>query len=260
METAVETINTLLDTKEIPSLEGEKIASMQKYLFHSADTPLRIQVAETVFRHNHNHPSAFDLFLACTLPLAETMARRQAEKLFAHPSDITIEFMYDGAVNAAIKMFQTETATHLTNFRRALYRSLHCGALQTFFNREENTRVISVASCEIAQACRHRGNRRNAVEEQIISRELLDKIAKLKNGPNNGRRILQCILELGPDAVKLRSRRDPQGDIRRPLIDAIAVGEAMGIKRHTVDKYLGQARAILRETFNPDGTLFMRKR
>lgn len=259
METVVATLNTLLATKEIPALEGEKIAAIQKYVFDTAETPLRIQVAETVFRHNRNHPSAFELFLACTLPLAETMSRRQAEKLFAHPSDMTIELMYDGAVNAAIKMFQNEQLSNLTDFRRALYRALHCGALQAFFNREENMRVIGVGCSETVHACRHRGARRNTVEEQVISRELLDKIANLKNAPSNARRILQCIMELGPDAVKPRNRRDPEGDIRRPLIDVIAVGEGMGITRKTVDKYLGQARAIVRETFNPDGTLFLRK-
>jgi len=184
-KTVVATLNTLLATKEIPAIEGEKIGPIQKYLFDTAETPLRIQVAETVFRHTRSDPRAFDLFLACTLPLAQTMARRQAEKLFVHPSDMTIEFMYDGAVNAAIKMFQNEQSCALTNFRRALYRTLHCGALQAFFNREENTRVIGVGCSETVHACRHRGARRNAVEEQIISRELLDKIASLKSIPNN---------------------------------------------------------------------------
>ena len=201
METVVATLNTLLATKEIPALEGEKIAAIQKYVFDTAETPLRIQVAETVFRHNRKHPSAFDLFLACTLPLAQTMCRRQAEKLFAHPSDMTIELMYDGAVNAAIKMFQNEQPSNLGNFRQALYRALHCGALQAFFNREENMRVIGVGCSETVHACRHRDARRNTVEEQIISRELLDKIANLNNAPPDARRILQCIMELGPDAA-----------------------------------------------------------
>lgn len=259
METLVATLNALLDTKEIPTIDGEKMAAIQKYLFHTAATPFRIQVAETVFRHARSHPRAFDLFLACTLPLAETTARRQAEKLFLQPSDMTIELMYDGAVNAAIKMFQTGKTSTVTSFRQALYRALHCGALQTFFNRVENTRVIGVGCSEVVRARHHHGARRNTVEDQIISRELLDKIATLKDAPNNVRRILGCIMELGPDAVKPRSKRDPEGDIRRPLIDVIAVGEALGISRKMVDKYLGQARTILRATFNQDGTLFMRK-
>lgn len=258
MEILVATLNTLLDTKEISALEGEKMAAIQKYLFDTATTPLRIQVAETVFRHDRNHPRAFDLFLACTLPLAETTARRQAEKLFVHPSDMTIEFMHDGAVNAAIKMFQTQDASNLTDFRRGLYRTFHCGALQAFFNRAENTRVIGVGCSETVHVRHHRA-RGNTVEDWIISRELLEKITTLKGVPNNARRILQCIMELGPDAVKPRNKRDLEGDIRRPLIDVIAAGEAMGITRKTVDKYLGEARAIVRETFNPDGTLFIRK-
>ena len=32
--------------------------------------------------------------------------RRKAEKLFVHPSDWQVELMYDGAVAAAIEMFQ----------------------------------------------------------------------------------------------------------------------------------------------------------
>jgi hypothetical protein len=54
METVVAALNTLLATKKISALEGEKIATIQKYVFDTAETPLRIQVAETVFRQTSN--------------------------------------------------------------------------------------------------------------------------------------------------------------------------------------------------------------
>ena len=65
-----------------------------------------IQVAEVVYRNDHGHPRALDVFLACTLPLAEKAARRRAHKLFLYPSDWQLELMYDGAVTTMIDVFQ----------------------------------------------------------------------------------------------------------------------------------------------------------
>ena len=254
----LDTIKELLTSRRIPPLDAAQTSALLGYLFSTAEKPLRIEVAEVVYRHNHDHPTALDLFLACTLPLAHKTANRLASKLFAHPCDLTIEFLYDGAVDAAIRMFRKEDPCKVAHFRRALYRALRSGALQTFFNREENRRVIAVGSAETVRARNHRRRPlRHALEDLIISKELLEKIGSLTGIPSAARRILQCIMEMGPDAVKPRNKRDPEGDIRRPLIDAVAVSEAMGIRRHTVDKYLGQARAILRQTFNADGRLFV---
>lgn len=247
----------LLRSKKIPPLDALQMSALLDYLFSTAERALRIQVAEVVYRHNHDHPNAFDLFLACTLPLAQKAATRIAARLFAHPCDLTIEFLYDGAVDAAIRMFQKEDPSKVAHFRRALYRALRSGALQTFFNREENRRVITVGSADTVRVQNHRRPTRHTIEDVIISKELLERISLLTGIPTGARRILQCIMEMGPDAVKPRSPRDPEGDIRRPLVDIVAIGDAMGIARKTVDKYLGQARAALRQTFNADGRLFL---
>lgn len=253
----LDTVRELLESRKIPTLDAAQTSALLGYLFSTPEKPLRIQVAEVVYRQNHNHPNALDLFLACTLPLAHKTANRLGTKLFTHPCDLTIEFLYDGAVDAVIRMFQKEDPCKVAHFRRALYRTLRSGALQKFFNREENTRVITVGSAEAVRGRSHRQPIRHTIENVIISRELLEKISSLTDIPSGARRILQCITEMGPDAVKPRNKLDPQGDIRRPLIDVVAVGEAMGITRKTVDKYLGQARAILRQTFNADGRLFV---
>ena len=252
-----DTVRELLSSWKIPPLDSVQMSALLDFLFSTAERALRIQVAEVVFRHDHDHPQALDMFLACTLPLADSTARRQGAKLFVRPCDMTIELLYDGAVDAAIRMFQKEDPCKVTNFRPALYRALRSGALQTFFNRKETIRVIGVGCTENVAVRKHHRSLKPTVEDAIISADLLEKIGSLEGMPNGAQRILRCILEMGPDAVKPRAKRDPKGDIRRPLIDAIAVGEAMGIARKTVDKYLGQARAILRQTFNPDGRLFL---
>ena len=253
----LDTVRELLESSKIPPMDAGQMSAVLGYLFSSAERALRIQVAEVVFRHDHDHPNALDLFLACTLPLADATARRQATKLFTRPCDMTIELLYDGAVNAAIRMFQKEDPRNVTHFRRAIYRALRSGALQTFFNREENRRVVAVRCLDTVRVRNHRHPQRHTLEDVVISKELLEKIGSLTDIPSGARRILGCIIEMGPDAVKPRNKRDPQGDVRRPLIDVIAVGEAMGIARKTVDKYLGQARAVLRQTFNHDGRLFL---
>ena len=96
------TVNNLLANKKIPPLDAVQMQDLLQYLFTTADKMLRIQVAEVVHRYDHDHPSALDVFLACTLPLAEKAARRRAHKLFLYPSDWQLELMYDGAVTAMI--------------------------------------------------------------------------------------------------------------------------------------------------------------
>ena len=100
-----------------------------QYLFINADTLLRIQVAEVAYRYNHNHPRAPQLFLACTLPLAEKAARLRAHKLFLYPSDWQLELMYDGAVTAMITVFQSNCAVKpgTGSFHRYILRSLALG-------------------------------------------------------------------------------------------------------------------------------------
>jgi hypothetical protein len=80
--------------------------------------------APSVHRHAKRHPhprgrgclpvrprpSARNvLFLASALPPAERAARKRAAKIFVHPSDLQIELMYGGAVEAVIAVFQSKS-------------------------------------------------------------------------------------------------------------------------------------------------------
>ena len=91
--TVLDAVSGLLGSKKIPPLGAVQMLALLHYLFKAANPPLRFQIAEVVYRYEHDHPNAQDLFLACTLPSAERAARRKAEKLFVHPSDWQIELM-----------------------------------------------------------------------------------------------------------------------------------------------------------------------
>src|SRR5215813_5129485 len=110
------------------------------YLFTTAEKMVRIQIAEVIYRHDHGHPNALDILLACTLPLAEKTARYRAHKFFTPPSDWQIELMYDGAVAAMIAVFQYNYALEPgTNaFKRYIVRALALGTVRSYFMREEN--------------------------------------------------------------------------------------------------------------------------
>ena len=64
------TVNNLLINKKIPPLDDVQMQDLLQYLFTTAEKMLRFQVAEAVYRDDHGHPRALDVFLACTLPLA----------------------------------------------------------------------------------------------------------------------------------------------------------------------------------------------
>src|SRR5271166_4113683 len=102
----IDTVRNLLTHNKIPALDTLQMSDLLHHLFTTSDKTERIQVAEAVYRHDHDHPSALDVFLACTLPLAERSARRRAHKIFIYPTDWQVELMYDGAVTAAIAVFQ----------------------------------------------------------------------------------------------------------------------------------------------------------
>ena len=78
--TILDAVGELLGSKKIPPLGAVQMSALLHYLFKRAHLPLRLQIAEIVYRYDHDHPNAQDLFLACTLPLAEKAARRKAEK------------------------------------------------------------------------------------------------------------------------------------------------------------------------------------
>jgi hypothetical protein len=106
----IDTLRNLLTHNKIPALDSLQMSDLLHHLFTTSEKAERIEVAEAVYRYDHGHPSALDVFLACTLPLAEKAARRRAHKVFIYPSDWQLELMYDGAVAAAIAVFQCNFA------------------------------------------------------------------------------------------------------------------------------------------------------
>ena len=62
-----EAVSELLGSRRIPPLGAVQTSALLHHLFNAADPPLRFQIAEVVYRHDHDHPNAQDLFLACTL-------------------------------------------------------------------------------------------------------------------------------------------------------------------------------------------------
>ena len=93
------TVDEMLTTKKIPALSGEEMESLCSYLFSLRDRDQKIAVAEIAYL-NHDDPQALNIFLACTLPMAERMAERKAERVFTQPTDWQLEAMYGGAVQS----------------------------------------------------------------------------------------------------------------------------------------------------------------
>ena len=261
----LETVNDLLATNRIPSLDGGQMLALLNYLFTSAERTLRLRVAEVVYRHAHDHPNALDLFLACTLPLAQKAAERKAKKMFLYPSDWQIELMYDGAVEAVIDVFQRNHPVNSTPdaFRRYFLRALTRNTLRRYFLRQENERIQSVADVRTVRGPRKPF--RNPIEQDIITRELLEQVTNCEYLRAPVLAMLQCIAALGPDEALKEHAYTASGDPDkwerqrggRAILDPEAIAEAMGITKRQVHRYLSQARAILREVFNPDGKLFL---
>jgi hypothetical protein len=259
-----EAVSELLGSNKIPPLGAVQMSALLHYLFNAADFQVRFQIAEVVYRYDHGHPNAQDLFLACTLPSAQKRARRKAERLFVQPSDWQVELMYDGAVAAAIEMFQVNhpISPIPDAFRRYLVRALSRGMLRRYFTREENS-GIRPAGDVIAVRTR-KAVLRSAIERGVIARELLDQVTNYADLRPPVRATLQCIAALGPDFALKEHAYTASGDPdkwkrerdRRPILDPDAIAQAMGIPKRDVHRYLCQARVILRQVFNPDGRLF----
>jgi hypothetical protein len=122
----LDTLKDMLANTKIPAMDAVQMSDLLQYLFSAAEKTLRIQIAEIVYRNDHDHPNALDIFLACTLPLAEKAASCKAHRLFIHASDWQIELMYDGAVKAMLEMFQCNRVVGpgTDAFRRYTLRAL----------------------------------------------------------------------------------------------------------------------------------------
>ena len=135
------TVKDLLTNTTIPAIDAVQMSELLQYLFSTDEKTLRIQVAEVAYRNDHDHPNALDVFLACTLPMAEKAARSRAHRLFVCPSDWQVELMYDGAVKAMIAMFQSNDAVRpgTDAFRRYLVRALALGTVRSYFMARRTT-------------------------------------------------------------------------------------------------------------------------
>jgi hypothetical protein len=252
------TADELLTAKTIPELDEVQMSALYDYLFRTADNPLRVRVAEIAYR-NHEHSNALSLFLASTMPLAQKMSERKAERLFVYPSDWQVELLYNGAINALFGMFQRPVELHPISdtFRRYLYRSMLKGAYRECFRRQENCGIYTVENVDKLPP---RNPATRTAEEELITRDLLEQIAHYPLLARAMSKTLECIVELGPD-LALRDNKTPEKwrDMKtfRPMLDMEAIAKARGIKPSALHQSIHMARAVIRKAFNEDGRLFL---
>ena len=260
----LDTVNNLLTNQKIPAIDALQMSDLLHYLFTTTLKDLRIRVAEIAYRYDHDHPSALDVFLACTLPLAERSARYRAYRYFRCPSDWQIELMYDGAVSAMIETFQRNRTIYpgTDAFRRYVLRAIARGTVRSYRMREENEGVRTVADVAAVQSSDKPAH--NKVEQHMIARQLLREVTNFPHLRDPLRATLECIAALGPDALKKHAftdSGDPDKWTRqretRPILDPDAIAAAMGTTRAAVHRNLKEARLILRDVFNADGRLFL---
>lgn len=251
-------LNDLLTKRAIPQLEEAEMSALCDCLFRTADKPIRLKVAEIAYS-NHEQPNALSLFLACTMPIAQKWTERKAERMFVYPSDWQIECLYNGAVNALIGMFQRPLTLQPISdtFRRLLYRCMLKGACAAYFNRDENCGIQAAGNVDRYSS--HNPTARTA-EEELITRDLLERIYQYPLLRRGLSRTLECIIQIGPD-LALRDNKTPEKwrDMKtyRPMLNIDEIAKARGIKPAVVHRDLSTARAIIRKAFNGDGSLFL---
>jgi hypothetical protein len=258
-------VTNLISERKIPALDELQMEALLHHLFTATPRDLRIQVAEVAYQYDHDHARAMDVFLASALPLAERAARRRAEKIFVYPSDLQIEVMYGGAVEAVIEVFQTKRALKpfAGAFRRYLLRAMARGALRAYFRRGENDGIRAEADLTVFATATNPC--RNDVENEIITLELLEHVTALPQLRPPVRATLECIRSLGPDHALKQHAFTRSGDPdawkrergRRPILNPKVIAQAMGVSKAKVHQHLREARLILREAFNQDGKLFL---
>jgi hypothetical protein len=258
-------VTTLISERKIPALDELQMEALLHHLFTATPRDLRIQVAEVAYQYDHDHARAMDVFLASALPLAERAARRRAEKIFVHPSDLQIELMYGGAVEAVIEVFQTKRALRPFDgaFPRYLLRAMARGALRAYFRRSENDSIRADADLTVFAIATKPS--RNEAEDEIITWELLDMVTTFPQLRPPVRATLECIRALGPDHALKEHAFTASGDpdawkrerARRPILDPRTIAQAMGVSKAKVHQYLREARIILRRAFDQDGRLFL---
>ena len=261
----LDTVTTLISERKIPALDELQMQALLHYLFTATPRDVRVQVAEVAYRYDHDHPCAMDVFLASALPLAERAARKRAERIFVHPSDLQIELMYGGAVEAVIVVFQSKSELKPEDnaFRRYLLRAMALGAVRAYFRRGENHGIRSAGDLAVFAVPKRPS--RNEVEEEIITWQLLDQVTTFPQLRPAVRATLECIRSLGPDHALKEHSFTASGDPdawkrergRRPILDPNVIAQTMGVTKAKVHQYLREARIVLRQAFNQDGKLFL---
>ena len=258
----LDTINQIITSKTIPELNKIERSDITYYLFKHANKQLRLAIAETAYR-NHKQPRALDLFLSCVMPLAERWAARKAQNMFIHPSDWQIECFYSGAVSAILKPFHNPfpLRDEPDAFRRFLPYRFACGAIEAYFTRHDNHRMTTVENLELVT---RPDLYANPIEQELITRDLLEKISEYPLLQRSLSKTLECIRELGPDVV-LKERhwaeernpeRSKKGFAGRPMLNAETIAQARGVTTAFVHCQISTARRILQKAFNGDGRLF----
>ena len=261
----LETVNEMLTTKKIPALSGEEVETLCSYLFALRDRDQRIAIAEIAY-HNHDDPQALNVFLACTLPMAQRMAKRKAERVFTHPTDWQLETMYDGAVSNLLKMFEVHRPLEpfVSNpFQRYLMMTIIHGAMNPFRIRQEHWNIQGVE--DVTNFWRIRERYTNPAERDTITRELLQQVTTFPHLREEQARMLKTIAALGPEkalrqqdyyskgACHARLKRNLNA---RVILNLSGIAKAMDVNKVKVKNLLKDTRRILRDAFNRDGRLF----
>jgi hypothetical protein len=259
------TVDEMLTTKKIPALSGDEIEALCSHLFALRDRDQRIAIAEVAYL-NHDDPQALNIFLACTLPMAQRMAERKAERVFTYPTDWQVEAMYDGAVSNLLGMFEVNRPLQpiVPNaFQRYLIITIVHGAMTPFRFRQEHWNIKVVE--DVTKFDRIRGRYRNPAERELITRDLLEQVTTFPHLMEEQARVLKTIAALGPERALRHTNHYQQGGDkthhkhirgRRSILDLAGIAEAMGVNKVKVKNLLKDTRRILRDIFNHDGCLF----
>jgi hypothetical protein len=260
-------IDEMLTTKRIPALSGDEMEALCNHLFALRNRDQRIAIAEVAYL-NHDDPQALNIFLACTLPMAQRMAERKAERVFTHPTDWQLEAMYGGAVSNLLNMFEVNRPIRpfVPNaFQRYLMITILHGAMTPFRFRQENWNIQGVE--DVTKFYRIRDRYRNPAERDVITRELLEQVTTFPHLREEQARMLKTVAALGPEKALrpqdyyCHARGECHARMQRNLnarviLDLAGIANAMGVNKQKVKNLLKDTRRILRDIFNRDGCLF----
>jgi hypothetical protein len=259
-------VDEMLTTKKIPALSGDEMEALCSHLFTVRDRDERITIAEIAY-NNHDDPQALNIFLACTMPMAERMAKRKAERVFTTPTDWQLEAMYGGAVSFLIEMFEAHRPLKplVSNpFQRYLMLTILHGAMNPLRIRQEYWSIKGVE--DVTQFENMRARYRNPADRGVVTGVLLKEVTTFPHLREEQARMLKVIASLGPEKVLrqkgFRSRGNGECErqydrrIFRDLLDLTGIANAMGVNKQKVKNLLKDTRKILRDVFNRDGRLF----